>query len=462
MMNFDIEQIPQAQFEAWEERLKLVEQLLDEKLSIKEKKALKLDYMQKHGVGKRTIRNYILRYRKKGPKGLLFYRFRPRPLRIEDKALRQKINAMIDELPSRSVPQLRRLLNLDPDFKDKISSLSDRTIYRFLTENGMSFKERFSCMLNSSRRAYHRFESPHSLYLVQGDARDGIWLNSPDGKKQKTYLFLWIDDHSRKILYGKYYLSEKLPYMEDTFKHMVLRWGIPAKAYLDNGSVYISKHFAFILASLHISKIHHQAYCAFCKGKVEAQMKIILNQFQREAALCGFSSLEELNSAFWAWCDVYYNRKVHSSTGQTPDDRFLKGLKSGQMRITNLKAFNDLFLWRENRKITKYGNIKLHSNQYPVTKLPHGKVVTALFDPFDLGQVYIYDTDNNFVETTTWNKQVNNRVKGIPEEKQHSKQKISSDSRQYFANLREQHIKMQKQKQTDFSIFKNNNQELSQ
>ena len=71
------------------------------------------------------------------------------------------------------------------------------------------------------------------MALVQGDARDGIWLTLPDGKTRKSYLFLWIDDFSRKILFGKYYLSEKLPCLVDSFRYLLLRWGIPKKIYCD-------------------------------------------------------------------------------------------------------------------------------------------------------------------------------------------------------------------------------------
>ena len=35
-------------------------------------------------------------------------------------------------------------------------------------------------------------------------------------------------------------------------------------------------------------------------------------RFQSEAALAGFQTLEELNSAFSAWLEVEYNAKVHS------------------------------------------------------------------------------------------------------------------------------------------------------
>ena len=84
------------------------------------------------------------------------------------------------------------------------------------------------------------------MELVQGDGRDGIWLPDPErtgGGQRKTYLFAWVDDYSRKILFAKYFWDEKLPRMEETFKTMVLRWGIPLKVYLDNGSVYSAGQF---------------------------------------------------------------------------------------------------------------------------------------------------------------------------------------------------------------------------
>ena len=62
------------------------------------------------------------------------------------------------------------------------------------------------------------FKLARPLDLVQGDGRDGIWLDTKDGKR-KTYLFVWIDDYSRKLLSGRYFFDEKLPRMEDTFSH---------------------------------------------------------------------------------------------------------------------------------------------------------------------------------------------------------------------------------------------------
>ncbi len=358
----------------------------------------------------------------------------------------------MNELPTRSVPTLRRLLSEDEQCGKKIGCISDRTIYRFLTENNFSQKERFRLLREDGRRAYHAFEAPHSLALVQGDARDGIWLSCPDGKIRKSYLFLWLDDFSRKILFGKYYLSEKLPCLEDSFKYMVLRWGIPFRIYCDNGKIYISRHFMGVLAELEIKQLRHKPYQAYAKGKIEANNKTIKNEFQAEAALADFHTLEELNSAFWAWADVVYNKRVHSATGETPDDRFLKGLPKDHRRITDLDSFNRLFLWKENRTVSKYGKIKLYSNQYPVQKVHHGNVVQVRFDPFDLNEVYIYDANNNYLETTSPSKKVTNTAPNIPEESKASPKTVSKQSEAFFTRLREKHLKeLKKAQQIPFS-----------
>src|SRR4030042_6846603 len=226
--------IPDNAFVNYLERLELVEQLLDESISKSEKREIKAAYREKHRISDRTVRLYVHRYKTKGPLSLLHYKTRVKPERIPDKILRKKMLDMIAELPTRSVPQLRRLLDADEDCRDRIAKISNRTVYRFLEENGLGFKERHHILSETGRKRYHAFEASYSLQLVQGDARDGIWLPGENSKPVKCFLFLWIDDYSRKILFGKYYANEKLPFMEDSLKYMILRYGIPEKVYIDN------------------------------------------------------------------------------------------------------------------------------------------------------------------------------------------------------------------------------------
>ena len=186
--DFPWEQIPDAAMEAFDERLRLVEMLLDPHIGNADKRAERRRYCEQHRVGERTIRGYLHRYRKKGPRGLLFYRPRPTSPRVHDPGLRAKLLALVNELPTRSVPQLRKLLATDDQLGSKINRISDRTIYRFLAEQGLTQAVRYRMLAEDSRSSYRSFEAPHSLALLQADARDGIWLDTPQGRK-KTYLY---------------------------------------------------------------------------------------------------------------------------------------------------------------------------------------------------------------------------------------------------------------------------------
>jgi len=264
----DLQEISEIAFENYQRRLSLIETLTDEGIDELTKKELRQDYCRFHQVGERTIRNYLKKYRENGPAALLFYKKREKAIRITEEKIRKKILDLLEELPTRTVPRLRRLISQNEELAPLIQTISDRTIYRFLKENNLSQEQRYRMIRENGRKSYHQFQAEYSLQLVQGDARDGIWLKGSDGKTRKTYLFGWVDDYSRKILSAKYYFDEKLPRMEDSFKDMVLRWGIPEKIYLDNGSVYIARQFAAVLIDLNSKKIHHKPYQAFCKGKI--------------------------------------------------------------------------------------------------------------------------------------------------------------------------------------------------
>ena len=216
----------------------------------------------------------------------------------------------------------------------------------------------------------------------------------------------------------------------------------------------VSRHFLAILVELHVKHVRHPPYQAYCKGKIEAADKIIKNQFQREAQVAGFRTIDELNSAFWAWMDLEYNPRVLAATGQSPDVRFRDGLPTDHRRVTDLDSFNALFLWRERRTVSKYGRIKLHGNQYPVTGVPHGTVVEVRFDPYDLTQLAIYDAQGVLIETTSASKQVTAQVPTVPEESRAKPAQVSTAARAYFTRLREQHHDVLRDRtQTSFTRF---------
>ncbi len=438
--------IDERHLEAWHRRIALVETLLDESIDEADRLRERRRYVTEHGVSERTIRNYLSRYREKGAEGLLFHKPKgPSSPRVHEPRLREKILKLIEERPSRTVPQLRRLLSADSELAEAVGQVSDRSIYRFLAEAGLTQKARREKSIGVGKRSYHKFEASCSMELVQGDARDGIWLPKAPGDEQvrKTYLFAWVDDYSRRILHAEYFWDEKLPRMEKTFKTMVLRWGIPKKCYLDNGHVYIASHFAFILAQLKIKKIHHGPYRSWAKGKVESVMKTIKRDFQAEAQRAGFKTIEELNSALWAWLEVEYNRRNHSSTGEPPAVRFEKGIPKDHRRIEDLKWFEDLFLLYVYRKVGKWGTIKFEGNQYH-TEATAGSTIEIRYSPFDLRRVWRFENGKN-IETLGLKKLVNPAVEKLPEERKEAGRNVSAEAAGYFASLRKRQAELDRQ-----------------
>lgn len=443
MNEHDRSRLTEQELETWRRKVALVETLLDERIDESERRSARWTYQREQGVGERTIRNYLKRYREGGSLALLPRHggAATRSPRIHDNALAERILALIEESPRRTVPQLRRIIRQE-DLREAIEAISDRTIYRFLSEHELNQKQRTAKATDGGRRSFHQFQAPASMELVQGDARDGIWLpDGESGKVRKTYLFAWVDDYSRRILSARYFFDEKLPCMEHTFKTMVLRWGIPKKCYLDNGKVYTSAQFAFVLAELAIAKIHHRPYQSWCKGKVESIMKTIKTEFQSEAAQAGFRTLEELNSALWAWIDVEYHRRNHSTTGEPPADRFTAGLPSDHRRVSDLAWFEALFLQREERKVSKYGTVKLEGNAYRTTASA-GSSVEIRYDPFDLRKVWRFEHGRS-VETLTPHRLNREIALQIPEEQRRTKPQISEASGAYFSALRERHARLQ-------------------
>ena len=152
-----------------------------------------------------------------------------------------------------------------------------------------------------------------------------------------------------------------------------------------------------------------------------------------------------LNSAFWAWAELEYNARIHSVTGQAPDERFLAGLPKDHRRVEDLAAFQAMFLWKEKRKVSRWGKVSLHGNQYPVSTRPPATVVQVRFDPFDLSEVLIYEPVTAVrLERSSPSKQRNTQAPSIPEEARKSPPQISKQSVAYFSRLRERYLQSQK------------------
>ena len=143
MQEIDWRDIDDRHLNDYYRRVALVETLLDENIDEFDRKQSRNWYIKEYGISERTVRNYLRRYREQGAESLLFYKPKgPSSPRVHDRRVREKILELIEERPSRTVPQLRRLIGADPELKEAVEQVSDRSIYRFLAEAGLTQKAR--------------------------------------------------------------------------------------------------------------------------------------------------------------------------------------------------------------------------------------------------------------------------------------------------------------------------------
>ncbi|WP_181578472.1 DDE-type integrase/transposase/recombinase [Arthrobacter sp. AQ5-05] len=238
-----------------------------------------------------------------------------------------------------------------------------------------------------------RFESDHPNEIWVGDALHGPKING-----RKTYLFAFLDDHSRMVTAARWAFAEDAIRLSAVLRPALQTYGIPEVAYLDNGGAMIDKSLSRTCAKLGIRLVHSAPYRPQGRGKIERFFSTVTSQFLGEitvtdtpmlpgtdpAAGSQISSLKELNTLFTGWVNMVYHHQQHSTTGQTPLARWEAAWEHREPVRKSLDEIREAFLWSDVRTVTKTGTVSLHSNTYEVDPLLAGTRVELVYDPFDL------------------------------------------------------------------------------
>jgi transposase InsO family protein len=273
--------------------------------------------------------------------------------------------ALRRETPKLPVPELIRLMT-ERGLVTSGVTLNLTTVYRLLHSQKLMAKEQPAAV---DRRKFEA-ELPNDLW--QSDVMHGPHLMH-GGKLRKSYLIAFIDDHSRLIPHGQFYLSEAVAPFLDAFSCALLKRGLPVKLYVDNGSAFRSRHLEYTAASLGIALIHARPYQPQGKGKIERFFKTVRTQF-----LPGFqgTTLAEINEAFTLWLEEQYHRRSHSSTGQSPLDRFTRQMHCLRVAPENLQ---DYFRTTVRRRVNKDRSVVVNRRLYEAPVALIGKRVEILY-----------------------------------------------------------------------------------
>ena len=314
---------------------------------------------------------------------------------MDEETQRMLIN-LKKELGAASVPTLLRVAwerrLLPADFK-----ASRQSVYRLFKRSGVDEE--------LPRKDRRRFEAELPNDLWQSDCMHGPKVEV-EGKLRKTFLFAFIDDHSRIIPHAQFYLRENLESFLDCFWRALEKRGLPRKLYVDNGPSYRAHQLAHVAASLGIAVIYCTPYEAEGKGKIERWIKTVRIQFV--PTLHDTLTLQELNARLWEWIDKDYHLRVHGSTKQKPLDRYLGHIQLIRPAPKNLF---DYFRVKTTRKVYKDRTVSLLGKVYEAPVALIDKRVTLLYHVKDPGRIEILYNGTSYGFLVPLNPHVNIRLK---------------------------------------------------
>lgn len=353
-----------------------------------------IPFSERSTVSIRSLERYIQVYEAEGFEGLKpQVREKKGSLQNQDPEILDRAIELRKELPSRSVEQVIRILELEE--KVPVGILKPRTLSRYFQEKGWSKKELYRVVKKEFRHFEH--DTPNDCW--QADTQHTLRLPDPKNpeKRKKAYLIAIIDDHSRRIMHAEFFMEERYPRLERCVQKAVLKHGVPNLFFCDNGSVYSAKQFKIMCARMGTRLIHAKPYSPESKGKIEKFFQYIDSSFTGEANLLinqgKLTTLKQLNDYLRSWLEAYDNR-VHRSTKQTPKKRF--ELKADNTRHLLPEIVKDIFLWEEERTVRKTAIIELDGNRYDVDSSLRGKKIQIRYNPFDLSYIQVWKDDERF------------------------------------------------------------------
>lgn len=277
--------------------------------------------------------------------------------------------ALKKENPARSAAQVQRILRAQSGWAP-----DERTLQRMFVRTGLTSLEP-----PEPTGVFGRFEADRPNEIWTGDALHAVRVSG-----RKTYLFAFIDDHSRAVMAARFGFAEDAVRLAAALRPALASRGVPDRIYVDNGSAFVDSWLLRACAKLGIKLIHSQPGRPEGRGKIERFFRTVRGQFLAELTeerAAGLSGLAEINQLFTAWVETVYHRAEHSETRQAPLARWEAG---GPFPVPSAAALSEAFRWSEWRTVSKTATVSMHGNRYQVDPGLAGHRVELEFDPFDL------------------------------------------------------------------------------
>jgi putative transposase len=354
-------------------------------------------------VSRPTIDRWVRAWRAGGFEALV-----PSPARVEPRTPAEVLDMAVGlkrENPARTAAQVARILRAASGWAP-----SERTLQRHFARLELP-----GAPAPGPAEVFGRFEAARPNELWTGDALHGPAIGPDPGRK--TYLFAFLDDHSRAVMGARFGYHEDAVRLAAALRPGLAARGVPERIYVDNGSAFIDSWLLRGCATFGIKLTHSTPRRPEGRGKIERFFETVRDQFLVEIAPVGkevVADLDELNRKLKAWVEIVYHTAVHSETGQAPLARWHAGIPD-PLPTPSPAQLREAFLWSAYRKVTKTGTVSLHNNVFEVDHALAGRNVELLFDPFDLTDIEVRHGGRSFGPATPFRIGRHSHPKARPE-----------------------------------------------
>jgi putative transposase len=352
-------------------------------------------------IGRSTILEWLSIYEKSGRKLESLY---PRcrndigKCRSIDTETQLGLVNLKKQYPTASIPSIIKMAYEQKIILPEIP-IAHVTVYRILKRNDLIHQEA------SGKKDRRKFETELSNDLWQSDCLHGPMVKI-NGKLKKSFLFAFIDDHSRLIPHAQFFQQENLHYYMECLLIALCKRGIPRKLYVDNGPYFRSHRLQFTCASLGISLIYAKPYQPEGKGKIERWFRTVRMQFL--GTVNDGISLEELNKRFDEYVNKIYHLSTHSSTGECPLQRYTRHVT---LLRTAPKNIRDYFRNRARRKVENDRTVSLSNKLFEAPINMIGKFIDLLWHDSDPDSVEAFYAEKSLGYIPIVDQKVNSRIK---------------------------------------------------
>ena len=375
--------------EYWGEKERIIRELVG--------KEWEIPFSSRTYIGKATILNWVKRYEDGGRKIEALY-----PDHRGDKGRMRSISdEQIDALmrlrnehPRLSTPRLVERATAEGVFPPG-SEVSMASVYRLLKIRKAKRRK--------VEQDMRKFEVQMANDLWQSDCMHGPYIIS-GGKRRKTYLFAVIDDHSRLITHGQFYLAENLENYLDCLWTAMRKRGVPRKLYVDNGASFRAHRLQLGCAALEVGLSYARPYRPQGKGKIERFFRTVRMQFLPE--LSEEMPLERINEKFAEYLEQRYHQRIHGTTGQKPIERYLADVKALRSAPENLPEY---FRKQDVRKVNNDRTVLLHNRLFEAPAGLVGMKVILRYENLDRIEVFLDGVSKGFLRNL--NQEVNSRIR---------------------------------------------------